>query len=306
MSVDDAQNLKLLAIDWDGTVSPVHMNLFVHQVFNSEIHSPIIYRNGIPPEDQLGRFFNPKYSPSTKQFQKWFDHTPLPKAGETVHLIKTSVEKGLKIAIVTLCRFPDAIYSILQYMGVELEILANVVVVCNGYTVAERHGYTENMLPVSKNPHIELAMKYFGIDIGNKKSVLYVDDSKPFIESASAVGYNTILAMPEQEWIGEAQRYVNATAEVDGATPMLTAEGILEMNMQICTQWDLDYPIMQAAVQVQVVITLGPLTLKKKPSVSDIKKPDNPDDVVDLAPDVVAYAASLHPEVALLAVSDDV
>ena len=109
--------------------------------------------------------------------------------------------------------------------------------------------------------------------------------------------------MPEQEWIAEAQEWVDAAEELDdGATHMLREQDILAMNMSTCKLWEREHPpvvIVEEGLEVSGFV-LSPLKLKKKPSTSEDKKPNNPyDDVV--VHGVAAAVASQPVEVQLLA-----
>jgi|GEM_PF-6560395 len=304
MSIDNTQNLRLLAMDWDNTILPRHMSLFAFYVMKKGINSPIIYKSGIDPERQLGCFFNPEYTPSSTLFKEWYDNSPPFKASDIKHLITSCVEKGIKVAIVTLSRFPDAIYNMLQHMGVALEILDNIIVVCNGYTLAMKYMRVEEVVPESKNTHIDIAMQYFGLDTKQKHSVLYIDDDKHFIEAAGAIGCNTIIAKQGQAWISEAQKYVDNITNVHTVSTYLTATDILKMNIQISKQWEIDNPIVrEQRIESEFKFVVDPLTLKKKSSVSDVKYKASDDDAALPIPSIVAEALE---EVQLLAKADDI
>lgn len=216
MSKEDANNIKLLALDWDGTVVPGHMSLLAQKVFFPSVRSPIIYKNGVAPKEQLGKMFNPAYNAELAEMalREWLATHPLPKASETANLIRTSVAKGIKVAIVTLNGYPDAIYGVLEHIGVAQDILENVVVVCNGYDeIKTSRGSSRYVVPKSKNTHIELAMQYFGME-QNMKAVLYVDDDLDYTMSASKAGCTTIFAelRSQGKWLSDAQFNIDAAA----------------------------------------------------------------------------------------------
>ena len=228
--------IKLLALDWDQTVVEKHMNVFCCDIVQYHTDSARLYRYGTPARHQLNEPLLPHLYNEKWDFEDVASHYlqnhPMNKSVEIKHLIETAAAKGIKIAITTFSKFPTVIYHILKKIGVSEEILSeHMIISCAGM----------NTTDPSKNLHLELEMKYFGVK--DKNDVLYADDDRKLIMKAKESGYNTIHAQEGQIWIEEAQSKIDSAEVVDGALPGLSITEICAINLDTYQMWNAGDPI---------------------------------------------------------------
>jgi len=197
---------------------------FDKTLVNGHFHSAL-QNQGLAPADASGKGLmvvgqdtpkNPEYN-SNDVVKAAKDLLDNPETGiKNPEQLKQTFDKmlaqGHAIAITSFTQYPDVVKPALQVIGLSDEQISKIHII-GGFP---SHGKPDNS-PDGKKEHIDKAMELAGVEKGNYKYVMLVDDSANNINKAREMGITTIEAPkginPNPKYLQEAQSRSARVAE---------------------------------------------------------------------------------------------